>query len=150
MSRIERHTDDMPTRDIADMILGGDRPKETIIMAEPGVLSNDYADNLAFGEERVTIRIERSIEPNAPQLLDFYVNGIPQWVPVGVPCTLKRKYVEVIARSQPYSVTADYEEHDGRDPVNRISRNATARYPFSVIDDTPRGRAWLTQVMREA
>ena len=150
MSRVERHTADMPTRSIADIILGDSRPPEEIVMAEPGVLSNDYADAIAFGEEFVTIRIERSSEPNAPQMLDFYVNGIAHWVPVGVPHTLRRKYVEVIARSQPYSVTADYTENSGQDPVNRISRNATARYPFSVVKDTPRGHEWLAQVMRES
>lgn len=140
----------MPTREVPDVDLSADRVAEKIVLAEPDT-DREYLDALAFGEEMVTIRLERGREKNAPKLLDFYVNGVVKWVPVGQPVTLQRKYVEVIARAQPYAVNTEVDEEGPDGPVNRVTRSASAMFPFSVIrDPNPCGFDWLTKVMQSA
>lgn len=154
MARREVHTDDMDTRDIGDVTL----PAQGVIMREAeaialpdGPVENDQLKNLAFNEEVMTIRLERSSEKNAPHFHDFHVNGVTEWVPVGQPYKIKRKFVEVIARSQPYDVQTEVIEEPGRDPFNRVIRNSRSKYPFSVIHDpNPKGFAWLTNIMQSA
>lgn len=154
MARREVHTDDMSTRDIGDVNLPMQgvitRETETIVVPEADTRS-DQLKELAFNEEVLTIRLERSSERNAPKFHDFYVNGVAEWIPVGEPYKVKRKFVAVIARSQPYDVQTEVIEEPGRDPFNKIIRNARSKYPFSVIHDpNPKGYEWLTKLMQSA
>ena len=153
MARREAHTDDMPTREYPDVHIPASgvlvREAESIVQAEPGT-TNDQLAELAFNEEVLTIRLERSPEKNAPKFVDAYVNGEQVWIPVGQPCNIKRKFVAVLARAQPYDVQTEVDDTDG-DPRNRVVRNARSKYPFSVIrDPSPRGFDWLTKVMQSA
>ena len=148
--RTEQNTGDMPIRALPPIILSGETERENIAQVESGPLHKDYYDALAFGEEMVKIRIERSSDKDSAQLLDFYVNGIVHWVPVGIPHVLARKYVEVIARAQPYTISADYEERHGQNPVQTTIRTATRLHSMSIIKDTDRGHEWLTRVMMES
>ena len=124
---------------------------------------DDYAEALRFAEEPMTIRLERSSEKNAASSEQVAVNGkgielliggawvSTGWIPVGQVVITKRKYVEVIARSKPESVSTDVMEKEGEDPVNRIRRYSSQKNPFSVIkDDNPRGAQWLTSILQEA
>lgn len=153
MARREAHTDDMQTRDVPDLHLPRSgvlvREAESIVPVETEKTSDQLAE-LAFNEEVLTIRLERSPEKNAPKFVDAYVNGEQVWIPVGQPCNIKRKFVAVLARAQPYDVQTEVDDTDG-DPRNRVVRNARSKYPFSVIrDPSPRGFDWLTKVMQSA
>lgn len=156
MTRREVHTGDMKTRQIppVDLPVAGVlvRENESLVLPEPNAPMSDaaaYLAELAFNEEVLTIRLERSSEKNPPKFHDFHVNGVSEWVPVGVPHKLKRKFVEVIARAQPYDVQTEVVEEHGMDPMNRVLRNARMKYPFSVIHDpNPRGFDWLTKLMQ--
>jgi hypothetical protein len=151
--RKEIHTADMATREVPPVILPDtgaiERDDEEIVVVDKP-MQTDYMKALAFMEEPVTIRIERSRDKFAPAVLDFYVNGKALWVPVGRPVTISRKYVEVIARAQPYDVRTTVVKHEDREE-NRVERNTINNYPFSVIrDDNPRGSDWLMRVMAES
>lgn len=130
------------------------RENEDIVLPEPNAPMNDtqaYLAELAFNEEVLTIRLERSAEKNPPSLKDFSVNGATEWVPFGQPYKIKRKFVEVIARSQPYDVQTEVVEEYGRDPMNRVIRTSRTKFPFSVIHDpNPRGFDWLTKLLQSA
>ncbi len=143
----------MPTREYPDVHIPASgvlvREAESIVQAEPGT-TNDQLAELAFNEEVLTIRLERSPEKNAPKFVDAYVNGEQAWIPVGQPCNIKRKFVAVLARAQPYDVQTEVDDTDG-EPRNRVVRNARSKYPFSVLrDPSPRGFDWLTKVMQSA
>ena len=127
-----------------------------------GFNTKKYLDDLAFMEEPVTIRLERSSEKNAPKTVPAAVNGKGcevflngKWlemtyIPMGQPVTIKRKYVEVLARAKPDSVTTNVIERDNEDPQNVVDRVTTSKHPFSVIHDaSPRGADWLTKIMLE-
>lgn len=156
MSRTNKeiHTPDMPVRQPPNIVLPDegelDRVADRIIPVDtmPDV---SYVDELAFMEERVTIRLHRTQEKNAPSFYDFYVNGRCEWVPVEQNYTLARKYVEVIARTQPYSVETKTGSANDERPANEIVRHQSSKHPFSVIrDPNPRGADWLMKVMAES
>ena len=149
--RKEQHSGDTPTRDVPSILMPHTGPvvreAEDIVLPEAET-RNDYLADLAFMEEVMTIRLERTAEKNAPRWHAFYVNGRPEWVPVGVPWKLKRKYVEVIARAQPYDVQTEVVEIMGQDPQNKIVRDARVKYPFSVVHDpNPAGPDWLAKIL---
>lgn len=147
--RKEINTGDMKTRELPT--LGGDvlvHEAEPIVLLESSDVSKDYLKELAFMEEWVTIRLERTGEKNAAKWVQFGVNGVIKWLQPGVPVRVQRKYVEVLARSVPYDVETEVEDATVAYPRNEIVRNARAKYPFSVIEDkNPRGAEWLTKVM---
>jgi len=121
-----------------------------IEQVEVNSLSMDTFSEMMFMEELVKIRIEPLTEKNPRKMIDLYVNGIPEWVPVGRPWIMRRKYVEVLARSKPMSIQTKHEQpEESLDPQNEVIRSTSAQFPFSVLQDTPRGIEWLNQIMAE-
>ena len=149
----ELNTGDMEVGQRPSIVLPDDgfivRENEEIAAID-SPLDDDYFTALAFMEEPVTIRLERSQEKFAPLVVDVYVNGVPQWIKVGVPQTIKRKYVEVLARAKPDAVQTRVLDEESENPRNVIDRYTSAKHPFSVIrDDNPRGAEWLTRILAE-
>ena len=150
MARTESHTDDVKLRQPKPIEMDAPERDNTIIGTEQA-LTMDYAAQLAFMEDVLTIRIERGRDKYSPQLIDVYVNGEPKWLPVGVPVNVKRKFVEVLARAQPFSVTTNVGTANDERPHNRIERVQNMQHPFSVIKDpNPAGYEWLTRTMMDA
>lgn len=159
----ELHTGDMAVGQHAPIVLMDDRPieREQIIVPLEKQMAGKYLADLAFAEEPVTIRIERSAEKFAPHSVDCWVNGVgaeimirDKWVqtgylPVGHVVTTKRKYVEVLARSKHDSVQTEVRKHEESED-NDIGRHTSQKTPFSVISDkNPRGAEWLTRLLQE-
>jgi len=122
------------------------------IAIEPVVSSltkNDF-DEMMFMEELVKIRVEPLNEKNPRKMIDLYVNGKAEWVPVGRPWIMRRKYVEVLARSKPMSVQTKHESaEESLNPQNEVIRTTSSQFPFSVLEDTQRGIEWLNRLMAE-
>ncbi|MDE2020867.1 MAG: hypothetical protein KGJ13_11075 [Patescibacteria group bacterium] len=165
----ELHSSDMPIEQKRDIRTSPqeERAKGDIAVADKDLLRKEYLDELKFMEEPVTIRIEPSAEENAAQSVLIACNGkgcevmindkwreFPGgWVPVGEVLTIKRKYLEVLARSKidrietvvPEIGASDAELHMGG-KQRRFTRQSNA---FSVLmDKNPRGPAWLSEVVR--
>lgn len=159
-ARPELHTADIGIEQ-KPLIESRDDLVDEIVAAPPDVLKAEYAAALAFNEEPVTIRIERSAEKFAPRVVDAWCNGKGaevlvngRWVetsylPIGVPVTTKRKYVEILARSKHDAIDTRVEGRDSEKPLNLIERSTSSKSPFSVIEDrNPKGAAWLTGLVR--
>lgn len=159
----ELHTGDMAVGQHAPIVLADDKPleREQIILPLEKQMAGKYLADLAFAEEPVTIRIERSSEKFAPHSVDCWVNGVGaeilmkgRWIqtgylPVGHVVTTKRKYVEVLARSKHDSVQTEVKKHEESEE-NVIDRHTSQKTPFSVIrDENPRGAEWLTRLLQE-
>lgn len=165
----ETYTDDVKEPALSDIKLpdlGKGLPErgDTQVVTADSHIDKDYLDALAFMEEPVTIRIEPPQSDNAAMTVDCWVNGkgaevkdvrTGKWLelnilPVGVVCTTKRKYVEVLARSKTMRVrTPDH--GDGKNIDNNNLTRAHARsHVFSVIKDTDKGTAWLTDLLSQA
>ena len=104
----------------------------------------------AFMNEPVTIIVNPSQDPDDPKLVQVGVNGVNQFMPRGEPITVKRKYVEVLARAKRTDFQQTLDERLG-EAMNFMRAMHSLRYPFSVIEDrNPKGGAWLMAVLAEA
>jgi hypothetical protein len=150
----EIHSPELPITQPRPILDGEDRRPEVIVTTD-AVITDDYAAALAFMEEPVDILLHRGREKHAPTMYDFSIDGRAIWIRVDTPTTIKRKYLEIIARAQPFDVETEVDKNEGKGdnaPVlNNIRRHQSSRYPFTVVKDSnPRGPAWLAQVMRES
>ena len=157
--RPELHTDDLPIDQKPQIEFESELADEVVVA--PEVLQKEYMAALAFAEEPVTIRIERTAEKFAPHVIDCWCNGKGpeilvngKWVefkalPVGMPVTTKRKYVEIVARAKVDTVNTKVEDRQSDNPRNLIDRYTSSRAPFSVIQDrNPLCAEWLTNLLR--
>lgn len=173
MARKEQDARDFPIEQPDDVVLPSDGPiAETRrkaakalhdVEAEDGVIQVSSADGyerkaelLRFYEEELDVMIMDSPDPNPEPFVFLAVNGRGA-MPMGVPwcprnevITIKRKYVELLARAKPINVrTVDGVDRNG-DKTKIVRRSAGVRYPFSVLrDPNPRGAAWLRDTMRQ-
>lgn len=114
-------------------------------------LGTDYADALAFMEEKVTVMIHESSDVNDENPVQLACNGVNQFFFRGQEQDVKRKYVEILARAKRSRISTP-EITDGSGARTNAIRKATSlRYPFSVLyDANPKGPSWLKSVMAEA
>lgn len=120
--------------------------------------ADDRAKALQFMEEFVLIEIAEGQDQNNPEPHVFLcVNGegagpgnIP-YAPRGRPISIKRKFVEVLARARP----ASYGNIEKTDPNTgertfEYPKKTALKYPFTVIEDkNPMGSKWLRQILAE-
>lgn len=149
----ELHTEEVrgrakPAINLQDSIADIRDNEELIIETNP--MDMAYIDELAFMEEKITIRLEPSADRYSPKFIDVAVNGRVEWLEVGTPIKVARKYIEVLARAKSDTFITIAPNTNDENPVNMISRNTSQKYPFSVIKDpNPRGYQWLTTVLSQ-
>lgn len=111
------------------------------------VVGSDALDLEAFMHEVVKVRVHGSPEEGALPVISVTVNGITQPIPRDVEVPVKRKYIEALARAKSTSYKQVVNPVDPSDI--RMVPTTVPSYPFSVIEDTPRGKAWLKQLLAE-
>lgn len=142
----DRHLDVPVTGSIENII----RTDQQIDIVD-GPALGEYTDKLAFNEEPVEVIVHESTDPNSAPLVDLYVNGRVQRFIRGQAQTVKRKYVEVLARAKQTGIRTSVAMDHAGNPVNRIERHTALRYPFSVQHDpNPKGRDWLRKLLASA
>jgi hypothetical protein len=150
----ELHSEDLAKRpyQVLDMTAPQVLSQVSLIESvDSDVLPESYADKLAFNEEPVELRIEPRPERNAAGVVDVSVNGDRRWLPVGIPIRIQRKFVEVLARAQPFNVATEHGTAMEENPRNLIHRTPFRAVPFSILHDpNPRGAAWLNKISYEA
>ena len=111
-----------------------------------------YADELAFMEEPVEIMVAESTDRNAENPIFVSCNGRNQFFIRGQVQTVKRKFVEILARAKQTDVQTKVIQHSaGDEPINRILKHSSLKYPFQVIrDSNPKGIEWLKRTLAEA
>ena len=143
----DKHLDMPTTGPLAGMV----RSDLEIDIVDGPSLGN-YAAELAFNEEPVDVVVHESTDKNEQMLVDVYCNGVPQRFIRGQQQTVKRKFVEILARARQTSIstTTAAQGQDG-EVVNRVNKYTAVRYPFSVVyDPSPKGRDWLKKVLASA
>lgn len=107
------------------------------------------AEKLAFMEEPVTIVVMSSGDQNEVDLVQVAVNGVTQFIKRDQPITVKRKYVERLARCKKTDFNQTLDDRMG-EAMNTLQRRHSLRFPFSVIQDAnPKGAGWLKQILTE-
>jgi len=123
---------------------------ETSIETVPGPGFEDVASLEKFMQEPVEVFLYEPYEEGQEHVVQLAVNGINQFVIRGVPQTIKRKYVEVLARARRVNVTAHGYKDGMGEAKNTVRINSGLQYPFQVVDDpNPKGPAWLKQILAE-
>ena len=106
-----------------------------------------WHDEMAFMNEIVTVRVHPSTDRNAHPLPDIYVNGRVQRFPRGEEINVRRCFVEVLARAR-LTTHGNQKIQDANGDDKYIYPAHTAEvYPFTVINDSQKGEAWLKSVM---
>lgn len=130
-----------------------------IVIAQQ-VIDKDYAAELAFNEEPVTIRLQPSADKNAAMAMPVTVNGKPaevfhngRWteigyLPVNRNLTVKRKVLEVILRSKIDTVNTHIIGAETENPRNEVTRLTSHMHSCSILEDqNPRGAVWASELI---
>lgn len=115
-----------------------------------GNVTREYIAMERFMHEEVTITVAESADEEALQIIALVVNGTMQPICRGVATTVKRKYVEALARAK--ETRYKQVQMNPNDPASleMVPRTALA-YPFAVEEDrNPNGRAWLRAILKQA
>lgn len=136
-----------------------------LVRADEDVVKR-VANDLEFNQQPVTIRISRAAERNAPDSYFCAVNGhnpeylkdgkwrtlLVPYVPVNTRITLKRMYVEVLARAKVDTIVTQHDsigQNDSEYLRNKVERQTSALAALSIIEDKdPRGQPWIEEIMR--
>lgn len=114
------------------------------------VLGKDKFEEEAFMNEKVTIMLADSTDPNDTELVQIGVNGRNQFFRRGFPQTVRRCYVERLARMKRTSYSQDLDERKGESVYNTMRPHHALKYPFTVVEDqNPKGAAWLRNLLAE-
>jgi hypothetical protein len=98
----------------------------------------------AFNNEILKIRVASSSIDRAP--IPIPVNDLDVWIPRGKTVSVKRKYVEALARAR--SFVYEQENDTGRPDGYRMVEREVMSYPFEIIHDpNPKGREWLERLV---
>jgi hypothetical protein len=116
--------------------------------------NQDKLDNMAYSNELIKILVHDTTNPTDEKIVEVWVNSVPQRFMRGSEQTVKRKYVENLARAKKTTYSQEkYLDHNGTEAYRNIPHTAL-RYPFSVIEDArpnmPDGRPWLKTILAEA
>jgi hypothetical protein len=108
------------------------------------------ASDEAFMNELVTVMVHSTTDENQPNHVVVNCNGMNQPLIRGVPTTVKRKYVEILARMKETKYTQVTRNASAPEQIDMIARHGLS-FPFDLVEDkNPRGRAWLQNVLTEA
>lgn len=129
-----------------DEIGSGEAPDIEVIDRIP---SSSKAERMAFMMEPVTVMVHESTDPNDTDLVQVSINGRTQFLLRGKPQTVKRCYVERLARAKKTAYSQNLDERLG-EAMNTMRPHHALLYPFSVIEDkNPKGGEWLRTVLAE-
>lgn len=109
----------------------------------------ELAASEAFMNEMVTVLVHSTTDENQANHVIVNCNGVNQPIFRGVPTTVRRKYVEILARMKETRYTQVTPNPAAPDVSHMHARHGLS-YPFELVEDkNPRGRAWLQNVLHE-
>lgn len=106
------------------------------------------ADMEMFLNEKVEVYVHPTSEKNADRIFSISVQGKSEWFIRGQKKVVPRRFVFGLATARPTTFSnEEYTNPQGFQDY-RWPTYTGLRYPFSVTNDTPKGIAWLDQVMK--
>lgn len=114
-----------------------------------------WADNMRFANEVITIRINETSDPNMEPRVPVCVNGRlshPVWenhLPRGIELQVRRCVAEALLRAKPVTVkTIPTRDQNGADTA-KIVRSIGNSYPFEVVGATSKDIDWMRKIRAE-
>jgi hypothetical protein len=124
--------------------------KESVIEKVDGPNLGNRAELENFMNEPVEVLVYAPMGRGEENVVLTSVNGRNQFIIRNVKQTIKRKYVEVLARARKNTVTADGYKDPNGEARNTVSISGGLQYPFQVLNDSnPKGPEWLRQILAE-
>lgn len=125
------------------VVIPTDGDAQVIEEISGGVDLHGLTKDLAFLEERVKVLVYPVNDgQSVSRLVSVGVNGEKMYLIAGKPKWVKRKHIAQLIKARP-----DVIYHTSDDPsaerMNIMTRQSTSKYNFEVLEDTPRGQAWL-------
>jgi hypothetical protein len=116
----------------------------------PGRHSAKWKEDMAFANEMVRVVVHEDTNERAHPFPEVTVNGRTQRFVRGEEQMVRRCYVEKLARMKLTAYgNVKTKDVDGED-VYRYPQRTGLVYPFAVIDDSEKGKAWLKRILAEA
>ena len=110
----------------------------------------DKAAALAFENEMVTVNVHETTAPNTHPIVEIWVDGRIQRFERGRNQTVKRKYVYGLCRAKKTSFSQEKIKDANGDDTYRYPSRTALIYPFTLVEDTQKGREWLKRALLEA
>ena len=125
---------------------------DRIVETVDGPVGSDFYAELAFMEEPIEVMVMESTAENPEPVVEVFHNGVPQRFIRGQVQTVKRKFVEVLARAKRTRFSQQvYADRLTGEAVQKMIPQTALQYPFSVMNDpNPRGAPWLRKILAEA
>lgn len=124
-------------------------PAERDIEIVDRVIGMDKLEAEKFMQEPVTVSVYETNDPNEPDVVYTAVNGRTQHFLRGQVQTVKRMFVEVLARAKKTTYTQDLDYRMG-EQMNAMRPHKALKYPFTVIEDkNPKGAEWLRNILAQ-
>jgi len=126
-----------------------DRPDLAVVTGEdmesPHV--QEYVKELAFMNEKITIMVPESSDPNAINPVLAGVNGEIRAFNRGQEYTVERKFVDSLIKHEDKVTTRQYKDAEGLDQTE-IVRKPVLKHPVAIINDPSgeSGRRWFNYV----
>ena len=129
------------------VIITDDQSIEPVVAREMGKGFDEKIALEAFMQERVSVEIHETTDENLPPNFLLNVNGLNQLMFRGQVQSVRRMFIESLARCKETKYRQEV------DPIHLEKTNMVPRhaytYPFNVINDTPKGKAWLAAIRAE-
>lgn len=111
-------------------------------------INGTKAEMEQFLNEKVEVYVHPTSEKNADRIFCISVQGKHEWFVRGQKKVVARRHVFGLATARPTTYSnEEYHNPQGFQDY-RYPTYTGLRYPFSVTNDTPKGIAWLDQVMK--
>ena len=133
---------DMPETGLIDLDRGGE------IEVVSGQSAGAYAAELAFMQEYLIVEVMESNSEDLEPVVTISCQGVPQTFARGQPQRVCRKFVQILATTRPETFRTEA-RRDGEDAINKIHMHSALKYPFTVHEDTKKGREWLRNLLQK-
>lgn len=125
------------------------RPADDAPMIENKKWSPQKLAHEAFMHELVCVRVHDTTDETQTPLPEVGNGGIMQYFIRNQKQWVKRKFIEPLARAKRTVYSQKVVRNDRGDTDYIEIPHTTLLYPFEVLEDTPKGRAWLRGILAE-
>lgn len=121
-----------------------ERVGETQLVQVADTIDAEWAANMKFMEEPVTIRLLQVSDKEASPFVELTINGRTEIFKRGEDKTIPRYYVDLLARLKITGFTSVEKTDDKGVKFMQQQPFTALKYDFAMIrDDNPMGAAWL-------
>ena len=118
-------------------------------LIDTGDKPQSWKDEMAFMNEEVTVVVHESTDKASNPFPEVWVNGRVQRFVRGTEQRVRRCFVERLARAKLTTFENVKTKNPDGDDVYVYPSHTGLVYPFAVMGDSDKGKAWLKRVLAE-